>query len=231
MNPHTTDTQLFSKFAELWWEPKGVLKTLHLINPIRLKYTDDVCQLANKYVLDVGCGGGIFSESMARLNARVTGIDISKDIILIAQEHAKQEGLDIEYISSTIEHFEYDADRKFDVITCMELLEHVESPESVIKSTAKLLRPGGDIIFSTINRNFTAYLQTIAFAEHISGLIPKDTHRYSQYIKPSEISRLLRNNSFKVINITGLKYVPIIDYVTLTDDISVNYLIHARYKE
>ena len=222
--------QAFSKFAASWWNPNGALKTLHLINPVRLKYTDNACKLANKYVLDVGCGGGIFSESMARINARVTAIDISKDVILAAQDHAKQESLDIEYISSTIENFENDADRKFDVITCMELLEHVVNPESVIRSMARLLRPGGDVILSTINRNFTAYLQTIVFAEHLSGLIPKHTHSYSQFIKPSEMARLLRNNGFKVMDTTGLRYLPIIDYVALTDDISVNYLIHARHE-
>ncbi|NNE37512.1 MAG: bifunctional 2-polyprenyl-6-hydroxyphenol methylase/3-demethylubiquinol 3-O-methyltransferase UbiG [Gammaproteobacteria bacterium] len=228
MNSFSTDDQPFSRLAGNWWDPNGELKTLHVINPTRLKYTDHACQLTNKHVLDIGCGGGIFSEAMARKNAIVTGIEISEEVINAAREHAATNQIDIEYISTTAEAYLQQTDKKFDVITCLELLEHVPDPESVVQSMASLLRPGGDIILSTINRGIDAYIKSILIAEHLTGLIPKNTHSYSQFIKPSELSGLLRKNGFKVMDITGLKYIPFLDYVSLTDDLSVNYLLHAR---
>ncbi len=227
---HFTDEQPFSRLADNWWDPDGELKTLHIINPVRLNYADNACQLTNKHVLDIGCGGGIFSEAMAMQNARVTAIDVSKAVINAAQEHAAINNLDIEYITITAEEFALQSSKKFDVITCLELLEHVPDPESVIQAIAKMLQPGGDIILSTINRGIGAYIKSILIAEHLTGLIPKDTHSYSQYIKPSELASLLRKNGFKVIDITGLKYIPFLNSVSLTSDLSVNYLMHAKFQ-
>ena len=229
MNSDKIDAQSFSKLADSWWDPNGKLKTLHLINPVRINYTNNACDLGNKSVLDVGCGGGIFSEAMARLSARVTALDISEAVILTARKHAEIEDLEIEYLATTIEDYAHNNLNKFDVITCMELLEHVNDPASVIESMAKLLRPGGDVFFSTINRTLSAYIKSILIAEHIIDLIPKATHSYSQFIKPSELSQLLRSYGFKVIDITGLQYIPGIDYVSLTDNLSVNYMLHAKY--
>jgi len=229
MNSDNIDSQAFSKHADSWWDTNGDLKTLHLINPVRLNYTNNACNLDNKRVLDVGCGGGIFSEAMARLSAKVTALDISEPVIQIARKHAQDGDLEIEYFATTIEEYASNNQSRFDVITCMEMLEHVHDPVSVIASMADLVSPGGDIFLSTINRTLSAYAKSIVIAEHLINLIPKKTHNYSQFIKPSELSQILRSYGFRVIDITGLKYIPVIDYVSLTDDLSVNYMLHAKY--
>jgi len=228
MDSSTIDDQPFSRLADNWWDPNGELKTLHVINPTRLRYVNDACHLANKHVLDIGCGGGIFSEAMANINAYVTAIDISEELIKAAREHAATNRIDIEYLTTTVESYSQHADKKFDVITCLELLEHVSNPESVIQAMADLLRPSGDVFLSTINRGIGAYIKSILIAEHLTGLIPKNTHSYNQFIKPSELTGILRKNGFKIMDITGLKYIPFLNHVSLTDDLSVNYLIHAK---
>lgn len=218
----------FDALAETWWDKDGQLKTLHVINPVRLQYITDAVKLDNKQVLDVGCGGGLLSEAMARESARVTGIDISQSAIDIARQHSSRNDLTIDYQTSTIEQFADDHNRQFDILTCMEMLEHVPDPGSILKSAAELLKPGGHLFLSTINRSLKSYLGTIIAAEYLLGLLPRGTHHYAGFIRPSELCRWLRSYGFRIQNISGMNYMPFINYASLTDKPTVNYLIHAR---
>ena len=230
-NFNQSELEKFTSLANDWWDPKGKLKTLHVINPIRLKYICDIVDIKNKNVLDAGCGGGLLCEAMAKEPANVTGIDINNELIQVAKEHAVANNLDIKYHVSTIEEFESSSSKKYDVITCMEMLEHVPNPISIIESFSKLLNPGGHLIISTINRTFKAYINMIIGAEYILDLVPKKTHHYSQFIKPSELLSWLNASAFELNDIAGVSYVPVLDYVVLIDDPSVNYIVHAVLKE
>lgn len=228
--PLNVDQQELNKFALLasrWWDPEGELKTLHQINPLRLGYIQDHVNLSGKSVIDIGCGAGILTESMAKAGARATGIDMNKSLIEAAELHLHESGVEAEYLKITAEDIAAERPEQYDVVTCLEMLEHVPDPASVIRACAALVKPGGHIFFSTINRNPKAYLFAILGAEYILNILPKNTHDYSKFIRPSELGAWIRQAGMQTQNITGMHYNPFTKIFKLTDDVSVNYLLHA----
>ena len=235
MNIKNLDHEEVNKFDELaakWWDMEGEFKPLHKINPLRVGFIEERASLAGKKVLDVGCGGGILSESLSKLGADVTGIDASENTIGVAKSHSKSVDSSVQYFQNTIEEFvSSNPDESFDVITCLEMLEHVPSPGEIIKICTGLLKQNGDIFFSTINRNPRSYLFAVIGAEYILNLLPKGTHDYNKFIKPSELAKWTREANLKTLETTGLSYNPITDNYWLGKDIQVNYMIHARKEE
>lgn len=236
MNQSNLNTAEIDKFETLsleWWDPKGKLRTLHTINPVRLRYIEQSVALNGKSVLDIGCGGGLLSEAMAEKGAEVTGLDASKVTIEIAKEHQRStaEGGNpepVDYLTGTAEEYAQQCVSQYDVITCMELLEHVPDPSSLISCCATMLKPGGHIFLATINRNLKSYASAVLGAEYLLGLLPKGTHDYSGFIRPAELCAWLRDSGFSVVDISGMTYVPGIDLCTLTNQPDVNYLLHAE---
>ncbi len=226
-NIFESEIENFNQLAKDWWDPNGELKTLHVVNPVRLNYIKNITDLNNKKILDIGCGGGLLTEVMAIESAHVTGLDMSEQLIEVARNHAYTSQLDINYCIDSIENFASDTDQRFDIITCMEMLEHVPDPCSVVNAAKKLLHTNGHIFLSTINRTVNSYFQMIINAEYLFRLIPRNTHQYSQFIKPHEISTWLRNADLYIQNISGIRYIPFINYCSLSDDLSVNYILHA----
>lgn len=226
INPDEVDK--FNRLAQDWWDSDGPLRTLHDINPARLNYITGKVALEGKRVLDAGCGGGVLTEALARRGALVQGLDASDAVVRIARQHARDNSLEIEYSAGQLEEFAAQNPDCFDVLTCMELLEHVPDPGELLQTCARLLRPGGDLILSTINRNLKSYLSTIIGAERVFGLLPEGTHDYGAFIRPSELDRWLRKAHFNVMDIRGMVYIPGIRYCALTNDPGVNYLVHAR---
>lgn len=218
---------LFSSLAKEWWNPEGPMKPLHLLNPLRLSFIKKYTELAGQTVLDCGCGAGLLSEALAQQGAEVTALDLATDVIDVAREHAKEMGLAIKYKCESIQEFSTQHLQNFDVITCMELLEHVEDPVGLLKACYAALKPGGQIFLSTINRTAPAFLKTIIGAEYLLGLLPKGTHHYRQFIKPAELAAWLREAGFIIGDRQGIA-VGLDDHYTLTDDLSVNYLMAAR---
>lgn len=225
------DHQELAKFAALaahWWDANGELKTLHQINPLRLGYITEKVDLSGKAIIDIGCGGGILSESMAKLGATVTGIDMNKPVIDVAKLHQLESGTDVEYRHISAEDISKERPAHYDVVTCLEMLEHVPDPEAIVKACAKLVKPGGHLFFSTINRNPKAYLFAILGAEYILKLLPKNTHDYAKFILPSELSEWARQAGLSTQELKGIAYNPLSQHFKLTDDISVNYLMYAK---
>lgn len=218
----------FEALAHRWWDRSGEMKALHDINPLRANYIDLHAKVAGKTLLDVGCGGGILSEGMAQRGAEVTGIDMGAEPLNVARLHLLESGLDIEYRQSTAEEFAAQYPNSFDVVTCMEMLEHVPDPESVIRACAQLCKPGGDLFFSTINRNAKAFAMAIVGAEYVLKLVPKGTHAYDKLIRPSELTRWLRNANLLVNDICGMEYNPLTKQYSLGDNTDVNYIIHVK---
>lgn len=221
----TIDTQEVSKFtklADFWWDTHGPLKTLHDINPTRVEYIKQNCSLDGLKVLDVGCGGGILSVALANAGAKVTGIDADSEAIKVANAYAEKNQLSIHYECSPIEDYESEA---FDVIVCMELLEHVHDPLLVLKHCKRLLKPGGKLFLSTISRTLKAYVSVIIAAEYVLNLLPKQTHDYQKFIKPSELIAMGREAGFDFIDLSGLYYNPVSRQASLTADVSANYLL------
>ncbi len=218
----------FSALASEWWDQDGELQTLHDINPTRLSYIESHIHLTDKNVLDVGCGGGFLSEALSSKGALVTGIDISEELIELASDHSKQSNLNISYSCRTVENFSSEYKHAFDIITCMELLEHVPKPESIINACMHLIKPGGLLFLSTINRNLKAYLQTKIAAEYLLKLLPIGTHKYAKYIRPSELASWCRTSGFEVIDISGISYLPFIRKCRLKDAPDVNYILCAQ---
>ena len=235
MNTENLDQEEVNKFDELaskWWDEEGEFKPLHQINPLRVNFIEERSFLKGKKILDVGCGGGILSEAMGQLGGKVTGIDASPNTIGIAKAHSKSVNSGVIYIQKTIEEFiTTNPDEKFDVITCLEMLEHVPSPLGVIQSCSSLLNDGGDIFFSTINRNPKSYLFAVIGAEYILNLLPKGTHDYEKFIKPSELAGWIRNSGLTTKETIGLSYNPITNNYWLGKDIQVNYMVHAKKEE
>ena len=235
MNIKNLDHEEVNKFDELaakWWDVEGEFKPLHQINPLRVGFIEERASLAGKKVLDVGCGGGILSESLSKLGADVTGIDASENTIGVAKSHSKSIDSSVKYFQNTIEEFvSSNPDESFDVITCLEMLEHVPSPGEIIKICSGLLKQNGDIFFSTINRNPRSYLFAVIGAEYILNLLPKGTHDYNKFIKPSELAKWTREANLKTLETTGLSYNPITDNYWLGKDIQVNYMVHARKED
>lgn len=221
----------FDSHARGWWDPNGPYRALHAINPVRLRYVDGAVALRDKSVLDVGCGGGLLSEAMAERGALVTGIDAGREAIASAEQHRDARGLQIDYRVATIEQFAAQEQRRFDAITCMELLEHVPDPVAIVATAARLLRPGGHLVASTINRTARAWLAVVIGAEYLLRLLPRGTHEYARFIRPSELAAWARRAGFEIIDITGLRYLPWADRAVLTPDPAVNYLLHARLGE
>ena len=232
MNIKNLDHDEVKKFDELaakWWDPDGEFKPLHQINPLRVGFINQRVNLEGIKVLDVGCGGGILAEALSKLGAQVTGIDASEQTIGVAQNHSNAVGSDVSYYQTTIDEFIANKPKeKFDVITCLEMLEHVPSPGEIIKTCSTILKDDGDIFFSTINRNPRSYLFAIVGAEYILNLLPKGTHDYQKFIKPSELAKWIRDARLSQIEIIGLSYNPITDNYWLGKDIQVNYMVHAK---
>ena len=232
MTTTNADPQELDKFGELahkWWDTEGDLKPLHRINPLRPDWIAQRAPLAGKEVLDVGCGGGILAESMAQRGARVLGIDLSVKPLKVARLHAMESGVaGLEYREVAVEALAAERPASFDVVTCMEMLEHVPDPASVVASCAALVRPGGRVFFSTLNRNPRSFLFAIVGAEHVLKLLPKGTHDYAKFIRPSELSGFARAAGLEVAEMAGMEYNPLTQRYWLSGDTSVNYLVACR---
>ena len=229
-NKNNVDIQEIEKFnllAHKWWDPTSEFKPLHEINPLRLNFIKSSVNIKGKKILDVGCGGGILSESFANEGADVTGIDQGDRVIKIAKLHAKESGIKVKYKHINIEDFYKNTDERFDVITCLEMLEHVPDPNSIINTCSKLLMPGGKIYFSTINKNLKAFLFAIIGAEYILNLLPKGTHEYKKFIKPSQLQAWANSNGLSFDSIIGMTYNPITQKYKLSQDTSVNYIVEV----
>jgi 2-polyprenyl-6-hydroxyphenyl methylase/3-demethylubiquinone-9 3-methyltransferase len=226
------DPQELAKFGDLahkWWDPEGEFRPLHDLNPLRLDWIDAHAAIARKRVVDVGCGGGILAESMARRGADVLGIDLSVKPLRVAQLHAMEAELpNIQYREVAVEALADEAPASFDVVTCMEMLEHVPEPASVVRACAQLVKPGGWVFFSTINRNAKAFMLAIVGAEHVLKMLPKGTHEYARFLRPSELSRFAREAGLELIEFRGMEFNPLTKRYALTADTSVNYLIACR---
>lgn len=226
-NIDSTEREKFDSVAAGWWDPEGPFRPLHVLNPARLRFITDRAPMAEADVLDVGCGGGILAESMARKGARVTGIDVAPRVLATAKLHLLESGLDIDYREITVEEQAQESPQKFDTVTCMEMLEHVPDPASIIAAIRTLLKPRGQVFLSTLNRTPLAFALGIVGAEHIARLLPRGTHRYDRFIRPSELSAWLREAGLLVQDIVGLHYNPITRSVMLGGNVKVNYLVHA----
>jgi len=224
-NADPAELAKFGALAHRWWDPEGEFRPLHRLNPLRLGWIDALAPLAGKNVLDVGCGGGILSEAMARLGARVTGIDLSEPPLKVARLHLLESGLSVDYALSSAEEFSVGKEGRFDVVTCMELLEHVPDPASTVAACARLVKPGGRLFFSTINRNPKAYLFAVIGAEYLLRMLPRGTHDYTRFIKPSELAHWCRDAGLRMVEIKGMTYNPVTDAYRLGEDCDVNYSI------
>lgn len=226
------DPQELSKFGDLahrWWDPDGEFRPLHQINPLRLDWIAGLAQLPGRDVLDVGCGGGILAESMARRGAKVLGVDLSTKPLKVAQLHALEAGVEnLEYREVAVEQLAAERPGSFDLVTCMEMLEHVPEPASVVKACAQLVKPGGRVFFSTLNRNPKSFLFAIVGAEHVLGLLPKGTHEYARFVRPSELARFARDAGLEVDQFKGMEYNPLTKRYWLSANTDVNYLVACR---
>ncbi len=228
-NTDQEEINKFSAMASGWWDPEGDLKTLHHINPVRLDYIEQHAGgLENKTVADIGCGGGILAESMANKGAIVTAIDASEEALQIARLHQTETESSVDYVHSTAEALAKNHSGQFDIVTCMELLEHVPSPESVIAACASLVKPGGTVFFSTLNRTAKAYAFAVVGAEYIMGLLPKGTHDYAKFIQPAEMANWIRKHDLDLRDLSGMSYNPLNNEAALTADLKVNYMLCAE---
>jgi 2-polyprenyl-6-hydroxyphenyl methylase/3-demethylubiquinone-9 3-methyltransferase len=229
LNADPAELRKFESIASRWWDPTSEFRPLHEINPLRLDYVDQRAALHCKTVLDVGCGGGILAESMAARGAKVTGIDLGGANIEVARLHLLESGLEVNYREVAVEQLADESPASFDVVTCMEMLEHVPDPASVIAACGRLVKPGGLVFLSTINRNPKAYLYAVVGAEYVLGMLPKGTHDYAKFIRPSELGTWLRAAGLDLEDMTGLTYNPLTGvYALEADDVSVNYMACAR---
>ncbi len=227
INVDPAEIAKFSELAHRWWDPESEFRPLHEINPLRLDYIDGVAALHDKLVLDVGCGGGILAEAMARRGAHVTGIDLADKPLKVAQLHLLESGERVDYRNVAAEQFAAEAPERFDVVTCMELLEHVPDPGSTVRACAALVKSGGHVFFTTLNRNLKSYLFAIIGAEYVLGLLPRGTHNYAKFIKPSELAALSRQAGLDVNDLTGMSYNALTKVYTLGPDAGVNYIMHC----
>ena len=227
-NVDPAELQKFSELAHRWWDPQSEFRPLHEINPLRLDYIDRIAALRGKAVLDVGCGGGILAEAMAARGARVTGIDLADKPLKVAQLHLLESKLDVNYRNIAVEALAQEAPNSFDVVTCMEMLEHVPDPGSVVRACTALLKPGGHAFFATLNRNPKSYLFAIIGAEYVLKLLPRGTHDYARFIKPSELSAICRSAGLDVSSLIGMTYNPFTKVYALGSDTDVNYILCAR---
>jgi 2-polyprenyl-6-hydroxyphenyl methylase/3-demethylubiquinone-9 3-methyltransferase len=227
INADHSELEKFSQLAHRWWDPDSDFKPLHDINPLRLDWIDGICQLAGKRVLDVGCGGGLLAEAMCERGATVTGIDLSDKALSVARLHLLESGRSVDYRKISAEELAAQAGSSYDVVTCMEMLEHVPDPASTIAACAALVRPGGNVFFSTINRNPKAYLLAIIGAEYVLQMLPRGTHDYARFIKPSELARWARKVGLEAGELRGMSYNPLTRRYALGCDSDVNYLLQT----
>jgi 2-polyprenyl-6-hydroxyphenyl methylase / 3-demethylubiquinone-9 3-methyltransferase len=227
-NVDHSEIDKFSALAHRWWDPTSEFKPLHAINPLRLGWIQSITNLQGKRVLDVGCGGGILAESLSKAGATVTGIDLSSKALKVAELHQLESGTSVRYLTISAEDLAKEESQSYDVVTCMEMLEHVPDPSSVVQACAKLCKPGGYIFFSTLNRNPKSYLFAIIGAEYILQLLPKGTHQYEKFIKPSELAQFTRAAGLEVIELKGMTYNPITQIYRLGSDTDVNYMMATR---
>src|SRR5215831_7228222 len=228
LNADPRELEKFSELAHRWWDPRAEFRPLHEINPLRLNHIDRLAGLKGSRVLDVGCGGGILAEAMAQRGARVTGIDLAEKPLAVAQLHLMESDLDVEYRLCAAETLAREAPGTFDVVTCMEMLEHVPDPAATVCACAELVRPGGHVYFATINRNLKAYLLAVVGAEYVLRLLPRGTHDYARFIRPSELATMCRSAGLTVADLTGMTYNPLTQVYALGRDADVNYILHAR---
>ncbi len=228
VNVDPLELEKFSQLAHRWWDPNSAFKPLHEINPLRLDYIDRHAGLADKAVLDVGCGGGILSESMAGRGAHVTGIDLGDKPLKVAKLHLLETGKKVNYRKIAVEDLAKEQPHHYDVVTCMEMLEHVPSPSSIVRACAELTKPGGWVFFSTINRNPKSYLFAVIGAEYVLNLLPRGTHDYAKFIKPSELARMAREAGLGLKELIGMTYNPITKVYALEPDSDVNYIMAFR---
>lgn len=226
-NFDTAELNKFSDLAHKWWDKNSEFKPLHDINPLRLDYIDQLVALDGKRVLDVGCGGGILSESMAEKGADVIGIDLGEKALKVAQLHSLESGVKVDYQAIAVETLAEQQPASFDVVTCLEMLEHVPDPASVVAACARLVKPGGHVFFSTINRNTKAYLLAVIGAEYILNMLPRGTHDYEKFIKPSELALWVRESGLLLKDQAGMHYNPMTKHYSLGDGVDVNYLMHT----
>lgn len=228
-NVDATEIAKFNDIASRWWDPDGEFKPLHLLNPVRLSYISDELQgLFGKNIIDIGCGGGILAESMARCGAMVTGLDMASDALSVARLHALEVGVEVNYQQSTAEQYAQTNVAQFDVVTCMEMLEHVPDPMSVIQACADLAKPGATLFFSTLNKTVKAYLLAIIGAEQVLKLVPKGTHEFSKFIRPSDLMRCIEHAGLELVDATGLHFNPINNSFKTGPGLDVNYIVVAR---
>ena len=228
MNTDSAELAKFNALASRWWDPEGEFKPLHQINPLRLNWIREHAELEGRKVLDIGCGGGILSESMAEAGADVTGIDKAGAALTVAKLHKAETGIDLDYREITAEEMAAAEPASFDVVTCLEMLEHVPDPASVIRACRDLVKPGGHVFFSTINRNPKSFLFAIVGAEYVLRLLPAGTHEYKKFIKPSELDVWARHAQLTLKNTTGMHYNPVTDSYWLAPNMDVNYLMHFQ---
>lgn len=229
VNADQAELDKFSALASRWWDPESEFKPLHAINPLRLEWIQECTgSLAGKKVLDVGCGGGILSEAMARGGADVTGIDLADKSLKIARLHGLESGVKVEYRKVPVEELAAEQPGQYDVVTCMEMLEHVPDPASIVRACSTLVKPGGWVFFSTLNRNAKSFVFAIIGAEYVLRLLPRGTHTYDQFIKPSELSAAARGAALEPVSMRGMEYNPITQIYSLSSDTSVNYLMATR---
>jgi 2-polyprenyl-6-hydroxyphenyl methylase/3-demethylubiquinone-9 3-methyltransferase len=227
MNADPQELAKFSELAHRWWDPSSEFKPLHEINPLRLAWIDGIAGLKGKSVLDVGCGGGILAEAMAALGARVKGIDLSEKALKVAMLHLLESRLEVNYEEISAESLAQREAGQYEALTCMEMLEHVPDPASTVTACAQLVKPGGHVFFSTINRNPKSYLLAVIGAEYILRLLPRGTHEYAKFRKPSELARYCRAAGLTLKSVIGMSYNPLTKIYSLNNDASVNYLMHC----
>ena len=227
MNIDENEVNKFSELAEKWWDVSGEFKPLHIINPVRVDYIQSKINVEGLEVLDVGCGGGILSEGLFDLGAKVTGIDAAGPSLEVARIHAKDYGKDITYLEITAEELLATSDKKYDVVCCLEVLEHVPDPKALVKACISLLKPNGQLFLSTINKNPRSWITAIVGAEYLFNILPKGTHEFSKFIKPSELAKFIRDGGGNFQESKGMFYNPITHKANLNNDLGVNYLIHA----
>ncbi len=225
LNADPAEIQKFSDLAHRWWDPTSEFRPLHEINPLRLEWINNRTPLTGKNVIDIGCGGGILAESMAKKGAKVTGIDLSDKALKVADLHGLESGITVRYKKIAAEQMAEEETGQYDVVTCMEMLEHVPDPASIIRACFTLVKPGGHVFFSTLNRNAKSYLFAIIGAEYLLQMLPKGTHDYAKFITPAELSQAIRNAGLQVDSIRGMSYNPISKIYSMNQDTSVNYLV------